>query len=112
MNIKQAFPSKFLKAEDLRGQSITLTIDRVESTEIDDDKTKPVVFFKGRKKGLLLNKTNAFTIAERHGDETDQWPGKQITVFPARTDFQGKRVPCIRVEVPSDKPTQDNTPTF
>jgi len=112
MNIKAAFPPKFLKTEDLRGQRVTLVIDRVQSQLLNDGQSKPVVYFQGRKKGLILNKTNAFAIAQHHGEETDQWRGKRVTVFPALTDFHGQSVPCIRVEVPPDEPTQDTTPTF
>lgn len=112
MNIKAAFPPKFLKTEDLRGQRVTLVIERVQSQHLHDGQSKPVVFFQGRKKGLMLNKTNAFAIAEHHGEETEHWRGKRVTVFPALTDFQGQSVPCIRVEVPPDEAGQAAAPTF
>ena len=45
----------------------------------------------------MLNKTNANTIADIFGEETDNWYGHPIEVYPSETDYQGKRVACIRV---------------
>ena len=37
MNIGDAFPSKYLKASDLQGREVAVTISHVEMTEIDGD---------------------------------------------------------------------------
>lgn len=98
MNIGDAFPGNFLKAEDLKGKSVTVTISHLEMQKIADDE-KPVLYFVGKEKGLVLNKTNANAIAELLGTtETDEWVGSRIKVFPTKTDYQGKRVDCLRVE--------------
>lgn len=51
---------------------------------------------------LLLNKTNAKTIARLYGNNPAAWAGKLITLFPATTSVGGEDVDCIRVrnEVP------------
>ena len=107
-NINDAFPSKYLKAADLKGKSVALTVTKVASENIGDD-LKLVVFFKGTDKGLVLNKTNANSIAAVTGSgDTDDWTGKKITLFPTKVEFQGKRVPAIRVEEPDDAPSDVN----
>ena len=58
---------------------------------------KVVVYFKGKDKGLPLNKTNANNIALAYGMETDRWLDKEIILFTAVVDFQGKSVEAIRV---------------
>jgi hypothetical protein len=94
--------SKWLKAGDLKkdGKPIKaeLTIDRTELVEFKDNTKKLGVFFRGKEKGLVLNKTNASLIAEQHGQDTSEWPGKKIKIFATTTDFGGERVECIRVE--------------
>ena len=105
MRVSEAFPSDYLKAADLRDRTIMVVIDRVEMKDIGDDH-KPVVYFQGKERGLVLNKTNANNIALAHGDDMDDWVGKEIVLFPAMVDFQGKTVQAIRVRAPraSDRP--------
>lgn len=96
MNINGAFPSDYLKAADLNGRPYKMAMGRVTLEKIGDDE-RPVLHFQGADKGLVLNKTNANTIAAIFGDETDNWYGHPIEVYPSETDYQGKRVACIRV---------------
>lgn len=109
--------SKWLKAGDLKkdGRPIKaeLTIDRTELVEFKDNTKKLGIFFRGKDKGLVLNKTNASLIAEQHGQDTNEWPGKKIKIYATTTDFGGERVECIRVEqfVP-EAFTDDELPDF
>lgn len=100
MLVSEAYPSKYLKAADLRDRNVMVVIDRVEIEDIGDD-TKPVVYFQGKEKGLCLNKTNANNIAIALGDDTQDWIGKEIILFPAMVDFQGRTVPAVRVRMPT-----------
>jgi hypothetical protein len=97
MNIDDAFPSKYLKAEDLNGKPYTLTMREVCMLEIDEGREKAVLFFAESQKGLVLNQTNTNVIKSLFTKYTEQWAGKKIVVYPAQTDFRGKIVPCIRV---------------
>lgn len=97
MKMSDAFPSKYLKCSDLQGRTVTATISHTEMESVGDD-NKPVLYFKGKEKGLVLNKTNAGVIADMYGDDSDGWQGKGISLRPTRVDFQGKRVDAIRVE--------------
>lgn len=106
MLISQAFPSEFLKAGDLQERTITVVMDRVELKEVGDG-SKPVLYFQGKEKGLVLNKTNSNNIGMIYGDDTDDWTGKELILYPTMVDFQGRTVPTIRVRVPPPpKPAQ------
>jgi hypothetical protein len=100
MRVSQAFPSKYVKAADLQDRAHLLTIRAVTMEDVGGDDAKPVVYFQGTDKGVVLNRTNAETIAVCYTDETDNWVGKQIEVYPDTTHFQGKLVACIRVRRP------------
>ena len=101
MNIKDAFPGSYLKAADLGGKRIGVTIDRVELENIGSD-NKPVLYFQGKDKGLVLNKTNSNMISEIIGsDETDEWSGHRVALYSTKVDYQGKRVDAIRVTHPN-----------
>lgn len=111
MNINSAFPSKFLKASDLSGRATIVTIDSVGLEDVGDGEPKPVLYFQGKSKGLVLNKTNALTIAEiAKTDEMDDWGGVQVMIFPTKTQFQGKRVDCLRVDYPKGNGAAKPTP--
>ncbi len=98
MKIGSAFPSEYLKAADLQGRRVKVVISGLSHEEIGDG-VKAVLHFAGKDKGLVLNKTNANMIAEVLGsDETDDWQGATITLFPTKVEYQGKRVDAIRVD--------------
>ena len=111
MKISAAFPSKYIKAADLNGRKITVTIDSVEMANIGDDQDKLVVYFEGKTKGFVLNITNANMITEIAGtEETDEWKGVKIALYPTKVDFQGRRVEAIRVDYPpAAAPAQTTT---
>lgn len=100
MNINKVFPSRFLKAEDLNGKDFVLVVRTVVMEKLGSPPNvdeKPVLYFEGAKKGLVLNKTNAMTIASIHGPETDNWKGKKITIYPTQVRAFGKMESAIRV---------------
>lgn len=101
-NINEAFPSKFLRAADLDDRQHLLIMDRAEFENLGDDR-KLILYFKGQEKGLVLNKTNANTIAKLYGDDTDGWIGKEIVLFDVPVDFRGETVQAIRVRGPKKK---------
>lgn len=111
MNINEQFPSKYLKASDLKGAKVRVTISRVEAEEVGDGK-KPVAYFVGKDKGLVLNKTNAMIIASQFGPETAGWEGGEIFVYPGKTQFNGQMVDCLKVEPVLREPGADDEPGF
>ena len=97
MNANKLCPSPHLEAADLPGDT-ELTIASVTFEEVGSEKVrKGVVHFEELERGLVVNRTNLKRIVGHHGDETDDWPGKKITLYPSETDFQGATVACIRV---------------
>ena len=95
MNIDQAFPSDYVKAADLKGQDVPVVMREVTFEKVGDDQ-KPVLYFQGAQKGMVLNKTNANTIKDMYGAETAAWIGQTIVLFPMKVDFQGRLVDAIR----------------
>ena len=96
MIISEAFPSAFMKADDLGGRDVKLIMDKVTLEKFDNGE-KPVLHFKNAKRGLVLNITNGNTIKNAYGDDTADWDGKEIELYPTEVDFQGRRVAAIRV---------------
>lgn len=95
----QLYPSRYLKESDLKGREVTVTIDRVEIIKIGED-TKPVAYFEGKEKALVLNKTMFNAISKATGElDSDNWPGHRITLYPTETEFKGETVACIRVRL-------------
>jgi hypothetical protein len=106
-NINDAFPSKFLKAHDLKGKTPTVAIARVEFEQVRGGRTgavetKPIVYFAGKGKGLLLNKTNARAIIAIAGTAiTEQWTGVAITLYATVDTFGKDRHDVIRIQAPA-----------
>ena len=115
MRAGDAFPSKYLKVDDLKGRKATVTIKACEMRHglgDREDESKPVLMFEGTERELILNKTNFNTIVDVTGEaDTDDWTGATIALYEAKTEYQGKRVPCIRIHPdcpawPNGKPSR------
>jgi len=106
MNIKDAFPSNYLKSADLGGRAVRVTIDTCTMEDVGDGE-KPVLFFQGKQKGIVLNKTNASMVAELYGDETSGWAGKVVELYPDKTQYQGRIVDCIRLRGVAPPPSEE-----
>lgn len=101
-------PSSSLKAGDLEGNEVTLTIAGYKIQEFDevDNKTgqtykarKPIFSFQETEKTFVCNVTNRRAIAESYGKEMDEWIGKPITLFPTMVPFGDKMVEALRVRI-------------
>jgi len=94
MRTQDAFPSRFIKASDIGDAEVVATISKVEIEDIGDDR-KAVVYFVGKEKGLVCNRTNWDRIALAAGtDETDEWQGLKIMLFTKPVTFNGKTAPA------------------
>jgi len=109
MNLKEAFKSEYLRVQDLHGQPKTYTIRDVFVEAVGQEKEeKPVVQFKETPLKMVLNKTNAQLLIDLFGEDTERYVGQKILVTPARTEFGGKQVDCLRLAVPPvGKPVQE-----
>ena len=107
------FPSKWLAAADLEDQDKTLTISDVTQEIVgqgEESESKWVLYFNEVEKGLVLNKTNATSLAAALGDETDYWLGRKVVLYPTEVQFNSKMVEAIRVKEKATK-NANKTPT-
>lgn len=98
------FPSRYVKAADLRGQTAVVWIEAIDpraKLTMAGGKTdhKPVVRLRGKEKEWILNKTNALAIAKVHGPNVSEWLGKPVAIMPALVEARGEKVEAIRVDV-------------
>ena len=111
-------------AGDMIGQStIVLTIADVTMESMNSGKggqqTKPCLRFKERSKLMVLNKTNAKTLAAILGPETENWKGARVTIAAPVVDAFGKSARSLRVtdvqppaQVPAAPAGRTPAPTY
>ncbi len=103
MHVDLMFPSRYLKAADLQEKPMSLTIsqvfrDRVRMTN-GSITQKYILRFKETEKELILNKTNAKSIAKLLREpKAVNWAGSTIVLKPTTCEAFGEIVACIRVE--------------
>jgi hypothetical protein len=116
MTREEVFPSKYLKAADLKGKPRTVTIEsaRYETLKSLDGKEtqKIVLYFENVPKSLPLNATNFDAVCDATGcPDTEDWPGQRIELYPTKTTMGGKAVDCIRIRRPfASRPTAAVSP--
>ncbi len=96
MDYTDIYRSSYMKADDLKGRTGKYTISACTAEVVGEDK-RLVLAFSNNDLPLVLNKTNATTLAELYGPETGGWEGKAIKLVPSDTSYQGKMVKCIRI---------------
>lgn len=106
MRVGEVYPFRFLRPEDL---DEGLTVVEIESAEVEEvrsfekgrrDQKDPliVLYLKGFEKGFKLNKTNARALMNLlKSDETRDWIGKQIQIFPDVITMKDGDTPTIKV---------------
>jgi len=115
MKRDDVFPSKYLKASDLNGKSVTVVIERAsfEKLKAPDGKEqeKIVLGFRNHKKTLPLNRTNYDSVTDIVGDDdTESWPGHRIELFADKTPMESKIVDCVRIRPPAQHDLPKNKP--
>jgi hypothetical protein len=107
--LDEAFPSKYLKASDLNGEELTVKIikSQLETLKTLDgrENTKVVLYFHKQQKSLPLNRTNFESVQDVTGEnDSDDFPGHDVTLYPTTTTMGGKVMDCIRVKSPEQGP--------
>ena len=116
MKVSDIYTSKYFKATDVPSTGVTYIIERafreeMKETTPDGEKIyKPAVKFKGIRKVLILNATNAETVTLAYGDEMDDWVGKALTLRLEPTRYQGKPTKGIRVSCEAFDDDVDDAP--
>jgi len=93
--------SKYLKRKDLDGPKVVSISEVTSETFKNSSDPKPLVYFKGMRKPLILNRTNTDAIEDIAGtDEMNDWPGVKVEIFPSTVEVNGETKDCIRVRAP------------
>jgi hypothetical protein len=106
----EIFPSKYLKASDLAGKPLVVDTERAPTETLgsgSDAERKTVLYFRNGVKPLPLNMTNWDSVAVIAGDDTNDWPGRRLELYPTTTELKGKVVDCIRIRSPKASPAAD-----
>jgi hypothetical protein len=97
--IDHLFPSKWLKSSDLGSTARIATISKIDFELVGNEKEKKaVVSFQNTTKRLILNRTNAQTLAYLYGPTVLAWIGKKIILYSAEVLFRGMPTQAIRIK--------------
>lgn len=98
------FPRRYMSGSDLGGKPWSFKVSHVKMEEMHDKTTdtrvkKGVVYFTGPKKGLILTPTIFDQIVDATGgkDDTDNWAGHTVTLYPTMTRAFGQDYLVVRV---------------
>lgn len=99
MKLNDAFPSKYMKADDIEGQSETFkTIQNVVMEDVgQENDRKPIMYFEGAEQCLVMNKTKWSSLEEAFGADSDNWKGKSVGLSFTKVPYAGKMVGSIAV---------------
>jgi hypothetical protein len=102
----ELYPGRFIKAGELLGKKVTLTISDVDLEELQGEDGKPkvkaILSFAETEKKHVMCKTNGVCLKEMFGHVIEHWVGKQVTIFP--DTWNGE--PCIRIWGSPDIPEE------
>ena len=105
MRKSEAYPSKYLSADDVKDGPTTVTVRSVTHELMTDGKPKPVIYVNGYSKGIVVGVRNADVLYLLAGTDDDvDWPGVTIGLFiePSRKP-DGTPCEAIRFRVPPQK---------
>jgi len=95
----------YLKAAHLPpGKVVPATVDRIEFQTVHprpgQEEIKPVMYFQGKQKGLILTSTNQDFLRATFGDDITASYGKPITLRAIRKTIAGRGVDTIIIGLP------------
>jgi hypothetical protein len=101
--LREAFPSKFLKAGDLAGMQMPATVKLAAMETVqapgEPPEQKVALHFLGALKPLILNATNFKAMISITGQEdSDNWAGAKILLVTEQAAFGGKVFDAIRIK--------------
>lgn len=107
---RSMFDREYVGSWDLpRGQDAIVVIREVKAATLTNgtkSNKKPVLFFEGKEKGMVCNKTNAKTVAALYGNDVTAWIGKPIALYVSETrdPSSGGNIDCIRIRPTAPTP--------
>ena len=104
MLMSDLYPRKYLSGTDVSAP-MKATIDKVVIEEVGQtNERKPVLHFREGHKPMILNRTNANTIAQKYGHDSDEWLGAAVVLYTTPvSDPSGKTVEGLRIRFPATK---------
>lgn len=116
MKLDQMFPSAYIKASDIGDKKPVVVIESIKMQVLgqgEEQETKPVLSFVGKEKQMVLNKTNANTIAGMYGTDTKDWINKKVRIVVAEVAYKGKMGPALRISSvkPEDTEVHEELPS-
>lgn len=113
---RKFFDKEYLGHWDLPDdRDAVVTIEKVEAGELHKPgakkgERKPLLTFRGTEKKMVVNATNAKTIANLYGTHVEEWVGKRISLFRSKTHGPGgAEMDCIRVRPTVPQPKQKDS---
>jgi hypothetical protein len=101
LDYRAFYDATYIRAWDLPpGKDVAVLIDRVEGETIkgvDKEDRRPVIYFAGKKKGLVLNKGMGKTIKGMYGRFVRDWIGKPIALYATSVNAFGETHDVVRV---------------
>lgn len=108
--VSDGFPRKYVNSAEIGNRVLRLAIERVVVEQIDRER-RWVMYFKGAKKGLVLNRTNAEYLAHAVHDDSDRWVGLAVDVFTEKVEFDGELVDGVRIRLPKEPEAASGDPS-
>ena len=100
----------YLKAAHLPGKAVKATVEKIEFQTVHPKpglkEIKPVMYFQGKKKALILNATNQKFLRDNFGDGITDSYGIELLLVPTKRTIAGRTMDTIVLEIPF----QDMTP--
>jgi len=98
----------YLKAAHLPpGKNVPATVDRIEFQTVHPRpgvaEIKPVMYFAGKTKGLILTATNQDFLRATFGDEISGSYGKQITLRAVHKIVAGRGIDTVIIGLPAQE---------
>lgn len=94
---------EYIKPAHLQGAIVPVTIDHIEFRKLHPrpgvEETKPVAFFAGKKKSLILTATNQDYLQKTFGDDITASYGKPVTIHAVTKRVAGKDIETIIIRV-------------
>lgn len=90
LNGQELFPARYFTAQDLAGKAYTVTIRAIQKEKMHNptsnkDEEKNVIYFASPKRGTVLGKEFAESIALTLGEwDAGKWAGQKIVIAPTR----------------------------
>ena len=95
----------YLKAAYLKNAIVPAIVDRIEFQTVHprpgQEEIKPVMYFQGKQKGLILTSTNQDFLRDHFGDDITASYGKPITLRAIQKKVAGRMIDTILIELPS-----------